>query len=168
MHLRKLREEDAEGMLEWMHESDAQEHFRFNSEAMTRADAVFFIQHSFSETVQHYAIADDSDVHYLGTVSLKDIDRKNGTAEYAMSLRSSARQKGFGTEATKRILRIAFKELRLHRVWLTVVDNNTAACLMYEKCGFRLEGIMRDHLLIHGERRNWKIYGILAEEYAGE
>lgn len=40
-------------------------------------------------SARHYAICDDKDV-YQGTISLKEVDMENGTAEYAIVLRRQA------------------------------------------------------------------------------
>ncbi len=42
------------------------------------------------------------------------------------------------------ILKIAFKELNLHRVSLGVFDFNYSAIACYEKAGFIKEGLLRD------------------------
>lgn len=54
----------------------------------------------------------------------------------------------------------------LHRIYLTVLADNIAAIKLYEKCGFVLEGELRDHLFLNGRYVSWKLYGMLEEEYA--
>ena len=52
-----------------------------------------FVENSFREDQQHFAIIDDQDDEYLGTISLKNIDLKNKNAEYAISTRKSKRNR---------------------------------------------------------------------------
>ncbi|RPJ99073.1 GNAT family N-acetyltransferase [Priestia endophytica] len=52
-----------------------------------------------------------------------------------------------GTEITQLVLDYAFKELRLHRVDLRVLQYNKRAIRCYEKCGFIQEGIEREGAL---------------------
>jgi RimJ/RimL family protein N-acetyltransferase len=101
----------------------------------------------------HLAIVDEKD-YYLGTISLKEIDHAAKNAEYAISTRASAHGTGAALQATREILRIAFEELHLDRVYLNVLDENSRANRFYQKCGFRYEGQFRDHLLIRGELKN--------------
>ena len=89
-----------------------------------------------SAAARHYAICDDEDA-YQGTISLKDIDVENGTAEYAIVLRRQAQGKGYASFATREILRIAFEELGLHKVYLNVWKENAHAVGFYEHMGFR-------------------------------
>ena len=50
---------------------------------------------------------------------------------------------GLGTTMTERLLSLA-GEKGLHRIGLEVVEDNTAAVRLYEKCGFRIEGTLVD------------------------
>ncbi len=170
IHLRELRETDAPYMLEWMHDEDIQKSFYRDMLHVTLEEAEHFCMKAsrkpdMSKTYdRHWAIADEED-EYLGTISLKKIDLKCRRAEYAIVLRKKTQGLGIGTEATKEVLRIAFDELNLHRVYLTVIDGNDAAIHMYESCGFVYEGMLRDHLIKDGIYHGWRLYGILKDEY---
>ena len=171
--LRELQEKDAPFMLEWMHDADIQKCFKRNMADAAIEDTIAFIRKAYypngnsivSGASVHYAIADAVSDEYYGTVSLKDIDIENGTAEYAIVMRKKAQGKGYAYQATKLILRIAFEEMKLHRVFLNVFSNNFAAIHLYEKCGFQYEGEFREHFCINNEFVNWKWYGILNDEF---
>jgi RimJ/RimL family protein N-acetyltransferase len=62
-------------------------------------------------------------------------------------------------------LDFAFRELNLHRVFLTVFSYNTAAMAMYEKLGFVHEGTHREHLQRDGQRFDMVLYGMLRREW---
>ena len=119
-----------------------------------------------NDSDRHYAICDDNDA-YQGTISLKDIDKENGTAEYAIVLRRQVQGKGYARFATREILRIAFEELGLHKVYLNVWKENTHAVEFYEHMGFRREGEAREQIILHGKRCDLLLYGMLKGEYAG-
>lgn len=168
--LRELREEDAELMLEWMHDKKTQESFKKNMLNMTLEAAKDFcksakIPREINDGVSvHLAIADEND-EYLGTISLKNIDMNDKRAEYAIAVRPKVQNRGVAYEATMKILEKAFEEYKLHRVFLTVIETNDNAIRLYEKCGFVYEGELRDHLCCYGQFVNWKLYGILASEF---
>ena len=164
VRLRRLEEKDIPGMLEWMHDPEINQWFRFDAANMTAERARNFIVGSFSEKNRHYAITDDSD-EYIGTISLEDIDMENHHALYAICMRSIYQSSGIGTEATELLFEIAFHELGLERVYLNVLSDNTHAKRFYEKVGFRYEGCFHKHLLLRGEWRNWDWYAILREDY---
>ena len=76
--------------------------------------------------------------------------------------------KGYGSEAMHLLLCYAFTELNLHRVSLGVFAYNTRARRSYEKCGFKLEGVIRRSYLREGQR--WDLFnmGILRAEWLAQ
>ncbi len=94
------------------------------------------------------------------------MDKENGTAEYAIVLRRQAQGKGYASFATREILRIAFEELSLHKVYLNVWKENAHAVGFYEHMGFRREGDAREQIVLHGRHCDLLWYGMLRREYA--
>jgi RimJ/RimL family protein N-acetyltransferase len=72
---------------------------------------------------------------------------------------------GYGTDAVCTLLRHALGRMGLHRVSLTVDEENVRAIRCYEKCGFIREGLMRQHRLVDGEPRNTVIMAVLKGEF---
>ena len=89
-------------------------------------------------------------------------------AEFAISMRAAAQGQGIAMEATKELLKIAFEEIGLQRVYLNVLSDNDRAVHLYEKCGFVYEGEFRNHIKIRGEMKSLKWYGILKDEFTGD
>ncbi len=169
--LRELSENDAPLMLEWMHDPDIQKGFKKPMMKATMEDALAFIRKSkipnqlaTGDSV-HFAVVNCDDNQYLGTVSLKNLDFENGNAEYAIIIRKNVQGLGIAHSATELILKKAFLEIGLNRVYLSVYSNNDSAIKLYERCGFVYEGEFREHFCIGGERVGWKWYGLLKEEY---
>lgn len=169
--LRALEPKDAPYMLEWMHDPDIQKGFKRNMLDASMDDVITFIneysnipEKIISGMSLHYALVEESD-EYLGTASLKNIDIMNGTAEYAITTRKIAQGGGKAYNATMMMLKKAFSDLGLRRVYLSVYSNNYSAINLYEKCGFIFEGEFRKHFVINGQYVDWKWYGILADEF---
>lgn len=170
--LRELKREDAPLMLEWMHDAEISKWFLKNMLATTLDDAYQFcnnskipIQISNGDSL-HFAIVEQRDDEYLGTVSLKSVDIENGHAEFAICLRKKAQGKGIAQKAVSLILRKAFEEYKLHKVYLNVLSTNIAAINLYKKCGFRFEGEFRDYYKINGYFMNILWYGMTETEYS--
>lgn len=137
MKLRRLAEFDAEFMLEWMHDDDVIKYLNADFKSKTLCDCVAFIKASNqSEDDLHMAIANDEN-QYMGTVSLKHIDKVKLCAEFAITVRKCAMGKGFSKFAIRKIVEIAFEELGLCTVYLNVYSENAKAISCYEKCGFK-------------------------------
>jgi RimJ/RimL family protein N-acetyltransferase len=104
----------------------------------------------------------------IGTCRLHSIDAVHRSAELQIRLGDvAARGVGCGTEAVTLLLQFAFRDLNLHRVVLHVFSSNAAAIRVYEKAGFRREGVLRKAAHIDGEYVDVLIMGILRDEYAG-
>lgn len=134
--IRRLRESDLPGMMEWMHDTSINCNFRFDFSAMTEEKALDFIRNSFSSENQNFAIVNEED-EYMGTISLKNISDCDRSAEYAIVTRSCAHGKGYAYAATREILRYGFAELGLRRIYLNVLEKNRRANAFYQKCGFQ-------------------------------
>ena len=59
----------------------------------------------------------------------------------------------------------AFLILGLNKVYLMVDAENTNACKLYEKVGFRCEGTFEQDLLHRGKLIDRKRYAILKQEF---
>lgn len=166
MIFRRLLEKDAPLILSWMKDPEVNRFFRFDPDKITLESQIAFIRAAQDQTVNaHFACADDDDT-YLGTVSLKHIDPVNQNAEYAVGFCKSAHGRGAARFATRELLRYAFEERGLERVYLSALASNVRACRFYEKAGFVLEGVSRSHLFSHGAFHDMKNYAILRAEYA--
>jgi RimJ/RimL family protein N-acetyltransferase len=73
--------------------------------------------------------------------------------------------KGYGREAMELVLRYGFHELNLHRIQLTVFEYNERAIALYEKLGFRREGVYREFMQRDGKRYDMLLYGLLRREW---
>jgi RimJ/RimL family protein N-acetyltransferase len=72
--------------------------------------------------------------------------------------------RGYGSEATRLVVDYALDQVGLHRLSLEVFDHNPRARRVYEKCGFVLEGRLREALLWDGERHDSLTMAILQSD----
>jgi ribosomal-protein-alanine N-acetyltransferase len=73
--------------------------------------------------------------------------------------------KGYMTEALKKILQFGFETMNLERIEARCFIKNTASERVMQKCGMKLEGILRSSLYIKGEFTDFKLYSILKSEF---
>jgi putative acetyltransferase len=69
--------------------------------------------------------------------------RRKGTGDLAIYLHQDFHNIGLGTTMLAELLRLARKE-GLHRISLHVVADNKLAVRLYEKFGFKIEGVLKD------------------------
>lgn len=135
MKLRLLEERDAPLMLEWMHDLSVVGNLKADFMKKTLADCKEFI-YKAQDTREdyHMAVVDDNDV-YMGTVSLKHIKHKS--AEFGIVVRKAAMGRGYSIYAMQEMLRVAFEELHLDRVFWCVSRINKRALHFYDKNGYQ-------------------------------
>lgn len=162
MYLRELKIEDAELMLEWMHDKSVVCNMRTDFSTKTIHDVYDFINNSISEKNIHLAISSDDD-EYMGTVSLRDID--NGIAEFAIAVRSSAMGHGYAWFGMEAMLEKAFNEFNLNNVYWCVSKNNARAVRFYEKHNFHeVFDIPHDIVNKYNDLNNLKWYSVFKDD----
>lgn len=73
--------------------------------------------------------------------------------------------RGYGTEAIRIMLDMAFKEYEMHRVSIGVVGLNTEALEFYKKIGFKQEGILEEAYYYNNEYSDFIMMRILSREW---
>ena len=102
----------------------------------------------------------------LGEVVINEIDSSNRSANIRIGIQKNEyRGKGYGTEALIEMLRYGFNSLNLHRIHLGVYTFNPRAIHVYEKIGFKREGVERDSLYLDGEFHDMITMSILEDEF---
>jgi ribosomal-protein-serine acetyltransferase len=76
--------------------------------------------------------------------------------------------RGVVTKASRALMDVAFRDLSMHRVWLTADPMNTRSCAVAERLGLRLEGIRREDTYTDGRFRDTAIYALLEDEWLAE
>ncbi len=73
--------------------------------------------------------------------------------------------RGYATEATRPLLRIAFEDLGLHRVVGRVEARNAASARVLEKLGMRREAHLVENEFVKDEWQSELVYAILDREW---
>lgn len=100
----------------------------------------------------------------IGTVSMRSVPRDR-RAELGYWLGHASWGRGLASEAVHRILRWAFVEGDLHRVYAQVIAGNQRSQRVLEKAGMTLEGTRRDHLRKGRRFVDVDQYGVLRDEW---
>ncbi len=102
----------------------------------------------------------------IGNCGLHNLDWKNRSAVFGIIIgEKTFWNKGYGTDATRTLLRFAFEQLGLNRVELEVYAFNPRAARAYEKAGFRRDGVRRAALYRDGKFHDIYLMGILREDW---
>lgn len=101
----------------------------------------------------------------IGMGGLTNISDINSNAELYMYLSTEFQGKGLGFESLIGLCRTGFLSLDFHKIYLCTFSLNVRANKMYEKAGFKQEGILREHIYKNGVLQDRCIYGLLKSEF---
>ena len=112
------------------------------------------------------AIVTEPEPEAVGLASLTGIDPVHRRAEFHLLIgRRDLHGRGLGTEATRQMLRHAFRDLNLHRVFVWVLASNAAAIRVYVKSGLKREGVAREAAYKRGRYEDLLHMAILSHEF---
>lgn len=117
----------------------------------TGGDARYYVIEGERGEVQAYAI-------------LRGIHEDSRTIELKR-IAVSTPGRGLGRKMLNELVRIAFRELGAHRLFLDVFEDNSRARHLYESVGFQYEGVMREAAHRDGRWCNLHLMSILEQEY---
>ncbi len=102
----------------------------------------------------------------IGETGIRAINWMSRKAEFFITIgNQNFWGKGYGTDAVKLVMRLAFDKVNLNRLWLTVLAHNLRAIRCYEKCGFKREGLLRQESFVDGAWHDVILMGALHEDY---
>ncbi|MDL4819426.1 GNAT family N-acetyltransferase [Actinomadura opuntiae] len=91
----------------------------------------------------HLAVTDRSTGGLIGTIGLFKVDWAQLTCEVGYGMRSSARGRGYATEALSLLSDWAIRDCGLYRIELRALTTNHASIRVAEKAGYVREGLAR-------------------------
>ncbi|MCI3918967.1 GNAT family N-acetyltransferase [Paenibacillus sp. TRM 82003] len=112
-----------------------------------------------------HLVVEDADGRRVGFAILLGATSTHGTVEL-LRLVVTEKGRGYGRATIQAVQAFAFAERKARRLWLDVRERNFRARRLYESCGFRIEGCMRDACFtMGGGYESLLVMSILAHEY---
>ncbi len=103
---------------------------------------------------------------FIGCIFLNNIDWINKSGHCPTFIGAKEQLgKGYATDARIIILKHAFYDKGLERIWAQVHEDNIGSLRMLEKCGYKKEGILRRASYVNGEFKNLIMLSVLREEF---
>jgi RimJ/RimL family protein N-acetyltransferase len=138
--LREKRLEDAANDYQWRTDPELSKLDATTPLKLPFSDFLFFYQDELAYPIprrQRFAI-DTTDNRHIGNAMLYDIDQRRGEAELGIMIGDKEYwSQGYGTEAVKLLLTVAFENLKLRKVYLHTLEWNLRAQRSFAKAGFQ-------------------------------
>ena len=97
----------------------------------------------------------------VGLIGLLNIDFQNKKAEYYIAMGdASFKGKGIATKASHLLLKYAFDEIKLNRIYLYTEKDNIIAQRLFEKVGFKKEGLLLNDIYFKDRKVDRYVCGV--------
>ena len=116
----------------------------------------------------HYAIHRRQDGLFIGYGMIAFIDRYNRSCRLGITIGNKSQWgQGYAREVLLAVLQYCFHTLSLNRIGAEIYAFNTPSIALFEKLGFKREGVIRQCVYKKGHFEDEYIYGLLREEWQG-
>lgn len=147
--LREFAEKDIENKVNWINNPQNNEFLHYELPLEYEKTLKWF--HARNINTRNDFVIEYENVP-VGLIGLLNIDYVNRKAEYYVSMGEvNYKGKGIASAASYLLLKHAFECLDLNKVYLNVDYDNVFAKKMYQKIGFKQEGVFKEDLMHHGK-----------------
>lgn len=164
--LRAVEEDDNAMLLSLINDPDTEIMLSGSSWPVSEAEQLRWFEHQErSRDVLRCTVALKVDGKAIGTIILSEIDQKNATGHIHIKMsKDGGRGKGYGTDAVNTLVSYAFDELRLNCIYANILAYNEASIKLFERCGFKRDGVLRQRVYKKGQFVDLLAYSRLISE----
>ncbi len=168
VRLRPIERDDLPRFVEWFGDPEVRRHLALYLPFSLAQEERWFeklLERLERQEDVTLAIETAEGVH-IGSIGLMSINWKDRYAELGISIGEKAYwDQGYGSDAIRTLLGLAFCQMNLHRVFLRVDADNGRGIRCYEKAGFRREGTSREMVFKEGAYHDQHVMSILQSEF---
>lgn len=165
--IRKFSEQDVSLKVRWINDPRNNRYLHYDLPLEEEKTLRWF--HANKARSDRYDAVIEMDGEPVGVIGLLGIDHQNGKAEYYITLgEEKAKGKGVAAQASKLLLKVAFEELCLNRLYLYTETENLTAQRLFERIGFQREGILHSDLFSRERYVDRYVYGLTKDMYLGK
>ncbi len=163
--LRPVTEADLPDYVRWLNDPEVTQFTSVNAGNVTLEGERGWLAHISAPDYRgrHWAI--EAEGRHIGNCALIPEPAHNKAGFGIIIGDKMAWGKGYGAAALRQVLQIAFAEMNLRRVHLTVFPENQRGLRCYIKCGFRQEGYERQSYIKGDKCHDIIAMAILREEW---
>ncbi|QAT42800.1 GNAT family N-acetyltransferase [Aminipila luticellarii] len=160
---------DCELFAGWETDPSVTEFFSMNADRTYEDIVREFVARELDRTKLQYTICTEDEVP-IGRIYISRIEEESDSLDITRIYIGDRenRGKGYGEEALRLILEYCFMNLHMERVTLDHFEGNRIAASLYEKLGFKQEGIARNACKKNGKYYNLYLLSLLRSEYYGK
>lgn len=148
LELSPVSKEDCnENYLSWLNDSETNQYLESGLHTYTMEQLIVFVmKQELNKKCLFLAIRLKTSGKHIGNIKLDKINDVHRSAEYGILMgEKNEWGKGYAQEASVALIDYGFATLQLRKIYLGVIDMNSAALRLYQKMGFQNEGVLKEH-----------------------
>jgi len=136
----------------WFKDEKINYYLQYQGEETTLDDIRTYVHDLLSNGHYFFAVLDKETKLHIGNVRIEIISKYAHIGKFSMIIGdSNYHGKGIGTEVVKLVIDIAFNQIKLRKLTVDVVSENTPAVRVYEKNNFIIEGRLKECFFKHNK-----------------
>ncbi|MCK5707864.1 MAG: GNAT family N-acetyltransferase [Candidatus Aureabacteria bacterium] len=164
-----VEREDLKELLDWRNRPDFRQYFREYRELNISQQEVWFTNKVMNDpNTLMFAIRDSQNKQLLGCCGLVYINWISRHADLSLYVgfeNAYIDDKGLAEEACHLLIKYAFYELGLNKIWTEIYDFDTKKQNLYKKLDFHQDAILREHYFYKEQWHDSFILSLLAKDY---
>lgn len=113
---------------------------------------------------EHLTVWEKKTAKMVGFIILAGVDNPHRSLEFRRIV-IQEKEKGIGRQCLQLVKRYCFLELKFHRLWLDVFEDNLRAIQLYRSEGFKEEGKLREAIKQDEKYKSLLILSMLENEF---
>ena len=166
IYLRLLSQADLKDRVEWINDEENIQTLLFDWPTSYEKTLKWYNNVLFDSAKLHFSIVDRETDELIGMTGLLNIDRINHHAQLYITIGNRKyRGRRLPDEVIPLVLQYGFSELELKKIYLYTLPANERGRHVYERNGFRLDGILRQQVYCRGQQQDLYVHSILKTEF---
>ena len=168
IYLRLLSWEDLRDRVIWINDEGNIQTLLFDWPTSLEKTQKWFSNVLMDSSKLNLSIVDSETNELIGMTGLLNIDRINHHAQLYITIGNKKyRGAHLPDEVIPLVLEYGFTELELKKIYLYTLPNNSRGRHVYERNGFKRDGILRQQVYCRGKQQDLYVHSILKTEFEG-
>src|SRR5699024_1471031 len=164
VRIRKFKEKDIPNKIKWINNSENNQYLHYDLPLEYEKTLNWFKKNK-DRRDRYDGIIEVNNIP-VGLIGLLSIDMKNSKAEYYIALgETKYKRKGIAKLVSSKLLEYAFKEIGINKIYLFTEVENKSAQKLFERVGFKKEGLLKEDIKNGDEFADRYAYGICKKDY---